>query len=151
MSLVEINWSPGPREIRSFGRVFAIGLTLMVLAGWLIRGGGLVLLRHGRVELGASAMVTIGVAWTVALIAQVSPRLARPFYFAWMAVAFVLGTISSAILMAVLYYALFTPMAAFFRLIRRDVLRRKWPANNNESFWHPVPTEAGTKQYHRQF
>ena len=150
MSFVSINWSPGPRDIRSFGRVLAIGVTLIVVVGWIGRATGLVG-RGGVSRLSTTSVVLVATAWGIALLAQLAPRLARPFYYAWMGLAFVLGTISSTLLLTAVYFALFTPMSLLFRVAKRDALQRRWPPDRHGSFWHVIGGKPQKDQYQKQF
>lgn len=47
-------------------------------------------------------------------------ELLRPIYVAWMVAAFPIGWTISLVVMAAMFYGLFTPIGLFFRLIGRD-------------------------------
>lgn len=55
-----------------------------------------------------------------------APRWLAPIYRAWMGFALVLGAINSRILLGLVFVIAFVPVAAFFRLIGRDVLARRF-------------------------
>jgi hypothetical protein len=138
MSLVSIDWRPEPTALRSFGRTVIIGMTLIaaVLAWWVgKREAGIVALCVGLVIGGAGLTGT---------------RLALPGYWLWMGVAFVMGNITSAVLMGTLYFLVVTPMALLVTLSGRDRLRLKRRAT--ASHWVDLPAPpAVAAEYERQF
>jgi hypothetical protein len=64
-------------------------------------------------------------AVTFALPALVAPMALRPVYRGWMRLARVLNRVMTPLILAVLFYGLFTPVALVMKLIGRDPLRRK--------------------------
>ena len=67
-----------------------------------------------------------------------------------MVLAFPIGWTVSLLLLALVYYAVFTPIAVVFRLIGRDalVLRRQPDA---ASYWREHEAPADVRRYFRQF
>ncbi len=102
---------------------------------------------HGRptlaVGLGVLAVTVgpLGVAW---------PRLIRPVFVGWMALAYPVGWTVSRLVLGVIFYGLFTPVAYVFRMIGRDELALK-PQPHASSFWHFKPQATDKSQYFRQF
>jgi hypothetical protein len=97
------------------------------------------------------------VTWVLAILAVtvgplglLAPQIVRPIFVAWMVVAFPIGWTISRILLAVLFYAVFTPIGFIFRLIGRDALALK-PHPASETYWTPKPTAASARSYFRQF
>lgn len=125
--------SGGTREVRRFGLVLLVGFGLL---------GGL-LFWWGRTGVAAGLWIFGGLAGAFALGL---PRAAAPFHRGWMAVAHVLGRINGAILLALVYVFVVTPLALAFRLIGRDALRlRKRPGA--ATYWEPKPPPAGARSY----
>jgi len=116
MSVVRIDWNPDRAGYRSFGRAVFIGFTLIGLFLWWRWGTA----GHLPWFIGIPAVV-----WALAAFA---PRAARPLYLAWMGIAFVMGTIVSTILLAIIYWIVFGFVALCFRIGGRDRLRLKEPA-----------------------
>ena len=68
-------------------------------------------------------------------------RLLRPIYVGWMVLAFPIGWTVSQVILAVMFFGLFTPIGLVFRLIGRDPLHRA-RRPGVESYWTPKPTPA---------
>ena len=122
---------------RSFGLTFA---TVSALIGawmiWKTRG-------YAAIPLGAAAFFL--------LAALAFPRILHPLNIAWMRLGHLLNRVVSPIVMGVIFFALFTPVAAIMRLRGRDVLHRKFDAAR-ESYWidrNPPGPEGSTfpRQY----
>ena len=100
------------RQLRNFaflvGAVFALlGLWPFIFRGQPLRLWALIV---------AGLLVAPGVLW---------PTLLRPVYRVWMAVGHALGWVNTRIILAVIFYILFTPAAIIMRLLRKDPMRRK--------------------------
>ncbi|OQW95889.1 MAG: hypothetical protein BWK79_00810 [Beggiatoa sp. IS2] len=66
-----------------------------------------------------------GWPWLIAIILTVFaltiPNALRPVYRVWMAIGQVLGRINTWIILAILFYLIFTPMGFLMRLIRKNL------------------------------
>lgn len=125
--------------------------TLRQFAGlWLVFFGGLGLweaLARGHTFLGAGLIVASVVIGAPGLV---RPGLLRPLFVAWMVLAFPIGWTVSLVMLAILYYGLFTPIGLVFRLVGRDALQRtRKPAL--ETYWTPKPTPTDPRRYFKQF
>lgn len=108
------------RALRKFGLTvgavfFAIGLFLL----WRKVEWGLYLTWLG------GPLILLGALW---------PRILRPVYLGWMAMALAIGTVMTAVLLSVFFLLVITPVGLFFRLIGRDVLQRKFD-RQAASYW----------------
>ncbi|MFI5403186.1 MAG: SxtJ family membrane protein [Planctomycetota bacterium] len=149
MSLVKIDWRPDRAGYRKFGVAVFVGFTIIGALVWLF-GGSLAATREaGRLVWGPLPWFTIPTAAILAL-SIVAPRACRPFYIAWMAIAFVMGTVISNLLLAVIYWILFGGIAALFRLRGRDGLLLKKPAAGS-STWTTTSDASSRERYQRQF
>jgi hypothetical protein len=83
------------------------------------------------------------------LLGAAAPAALGPVFTAWMIVAFPIGWVVSRVMLALLFYGVFTPVAFVFRLMGRDVLRRRRPAGG--SYWIPKSQPGDARQYLRQF
>ena len=142
MSLVQINWNPGPRQLRNFGLVLLVGFSVL---------GAVRLLWPAGPQTGRSAVLAVvffGIALVGGGIGLTGTRAALPFYWAWMAIAFVLGGIMSRVLFGLFFYGVLTPLALIMRLTGRDRLQlRRRPT---DSYWHDVPAVSDASRYEHQ-
>ncbi len=78
------------------------------------------------------------------------PGALRPIFVGWMVLAFPIGWTVSLLVLALIFYGLFTPMALVFRLMGRDALDRLREPDR-PSYWQPKPAPADLRRYFRQF
>jgi Saxitoxin biosynthesis operon protein SxtJ len=125
--------------------------TLRQFAGlWLAFFGGMALwqaLVKGRPALGFSIA---GLALVVGLAGLTRPEWVRLIYVGWMILAFPIGWTVSQVMLALMFFGLFTPIGLVFRLIGRDALQRTRPSGR-ESYWDPKPAAADLRRYFKQF
>lgn len=129
MALIRVDWKPDSRKIRQFG--LGIIVFAAILSYW--RGP-----------------VFAGVGLALGLLCAALPELVgRPVYKAWMGVAFVIGSLMSALIMGFIYFGLMTPLALVMRLTGRDALRLKRPAG--ESYWVGLSIPEDKSYFERLF
>jgi len=122
---------------RSFGITFAVVFGL--LGAWLTWRSS----RYGLPALG------IGGAFLV--VALACPIALRPLNKAWMQFGFLLNKIVSPIVLGVIFFVILAPIGIFFRITRRDALRRSFE-RSSQSYWverSPPGPEGNT--FPRQF
>ena len=95
---------------RSFGVTFAVVFCL--IAGWMAWSS-----MPGFVWLISAAGALLAVAW-------IYPRLLRPLNRLWMAFGLLLHRIVSPIVLGVMYFGLFAPIALVLRVKGRDAMRQ---------------------------
>ena len=120
--------------------------------GWLVGGIllaiGLVALWRGR--WGSVAPVVAGVGGLLVLAGSLSPRLLVQPRRAWMAMATVLGKVSTFLILLLIYYLVVTPLGVVMRLTGRDALGRR--TRGRESYWVPYPArQRDPKHYELMF
>jgi hypothetical protein len=124
---------PGDRKFALFvAAVCGVGATWLVFAG---RPNGALVLAVGVLAAG--------------LIAWLKPGLLRPLNQAWMMLGLALGAVIGPIVLGVLFFGLFTPLAIALRLAGRDELRLRRAAPG-ASYWRSrAPLEPGSfgRQY----
>lgn len=148
MSLVKIDWNPDRAGTRKFGIAVFVGFSLIGALSWLF-GGSLAATRAtGHMVFGPLPWFTL-VPAAVLLLSILAPRACRPLYMVWMAVAFVMGTIMSNVLLAFIYWILFGVIATIFKLRRRDRLVLSEPLG--ASTWSDAAAVATKDRYIRQF
>jgi len=133
-----VNWSdisknPPPEILRQFALAcLAFSLLPAVRAGWTP-------LTLALAALGA-VVCLLGLVWPAAL---------RWPYVGAMIAAFPVGWLVSLLVMAVMFYLVFTPLALAFRLAGRDLLRRQ--RVDATTCWLSKPRVTDPCRYLRQF
>jgi hypothetical protein len=128
---------PSPKVLRQFAVLCLVVFGVMAGLGFW-RGHGL------TIGLGiALAGLVVG------LVGVVQPAAIRWVYSGWMIAVFPIGWTLSRLMLAGLFFLVFTPVAVLFRLIRRDVLHLR--QQDERSYWIPKAGAASADQYYRQF
>ena len=99
--------------------------------------------RRARVPAGDPGLTVgpVGIIW---------PQALRPIFVAWMVLAFPIGWTMSQVILGLMFYGVFTPIALIFRIIGRDPLQRARPQGVT-SYWTPKATPADPRRYFKQF
>ena len=123
---------------RSFGFTFAV--VFGIVAAWLLYKGS----AHW------SAALAISAAFAAAAVLYA--RVLRPLNVAWMWFGGVLNRIVSPIILGLIYFAVFTPVALFFAARGRDPLNRKFEPSK-PSYWldRTPPGPDAERSFPRQF
>ena len=137
--------SPGPRDLRKFGLLFCV--LSAALAGYLVWSRGV----DAATVPGASSAALL-------LLSLGLPSLLKPVWWPWMVVARVLGFVNSHLLLAVVFYLMFTPIGLVMRLLGRDPLgdrdfgRARQIAADGGSLWQRrEKAQLSLHHYERQF
>ena len=147
MTLISLNLSPSPRQLRQFGAigVFAFGLI-----------GAAVYVRHVffGVHVSPQTAHVLGIVmWTLALAcgaaAAVAPALLRPLYIGLSAIGYPIGLVVSHVVLAILFYGVITPVGLIMRLAGRDPMQRAFRPDLN-SYWQERPPATDARRYFRQ-
>ena len=108
--------APDRQELRKFGLIFATGMVTIfgLLLPWLAE-------RPWPMW-----------PWIVAAVfagsALVLPVALKPVYFLWMKIGHVLGLINTRIILGVVFFLIFTPVALLFHLLGKDPMQRRMNA-----------------------
>jgi TRAP-type C4-dicarboxylate transport system permease small subunit len=137
-----MQWSevvaPPPRKLlRQFAGLFLV--FFLGVAGWRVW--------HGHADRWAAALATMAIV--VGVAGLVRPSAVRVIYTGWMIVAFPIGFIVSRVALAIVFYAIFTPVAVVFRMMRRDELQLRQP-DDRRSYWQPKSIPEDVREYLRQ-
>lgn len=137
MALVQIDWNPGPKVMRTFA--WSLVATAALLAGVF-----------GLWKGHPSAYVVGGVLAVAGLLALVGPAwLKRPIYLGFTGPAWVMGNVISRVLVGTVFYLMVTPMGLVARAFGRDPLERR---AKKASYWHPLDTGSNAPEsYQRPF
>lgn len=134
----DLNFHPPRRTLRQFA-----GLWIVFLAGLAAWQG----LARDRPTVG---LVLLTLALTIGPLGLIWPGFIRPIFVGMSVATFPIGWVMSKVLMAAVFYLVFTPVALFFRLIGRDPLERRLDPNR-ASYWTPKPQPSGPRSYFHQF
>ncbi len=138
MTIADFNLKPSARMLREFGIIALFGFGLVGgLVGW-------------KWDAWMVSYVLWGLGVVSILLGLVQPRLLLPLYMILMVVAFPIGFVISNVILLVLYFGLFTPMALVFRMVGRDTMHRKFDPEAG-SYWvertDSKPVAQRFKQY----
>lgn len=115
--------NPSRKQLRDFG--LGVGAVLLLV-------GGVLLWRHPSwnahwaVWAVGSLLIVLGAA---------APLLLKRAYQPWMALAFVLGVVTSTVLLSALYLLVLPLFRLGARLAGKDSLERDWSPGMQESYW----------------
>lgn len=85
------------------------------------------------------------------ILAVLSPVLLRPIYIFWMKLALVLSRVNTRIILFVLYYLIFTPVALGMKLFGVDLLARKIEKKKQTYWKEKEERKMGLSGYEKQF
>ena len=107
---------PGRQELRKFGFVFATGMVLIfgLFFPWVLE-------RPSPSWPWIAAAVFAGTA-------LVLPLALKPVFIVWMKIGHVLGWINTRIILGVVFFAIFAPVALLLRLLGKDAMHRQLDA-----------------------
>ncbi len=148
MAMMEVNWNPPAKQLRSFGWICLVAFG--ALGAWLRYRQTLFGFEFQPDTAAMVARALWGIAAVSALLALVAPRALRPLHVLLTAISLPIGLVISHVLMALLYYGLFTPLALIFRIMGRDALQRRFEPDA-ATYWTRRKPVTDRKQYFRQF
>jgi hypothetical protein len=123
---------------REFGLI--VGGVFVLLSAWWLYRGRLPILSRMALPVGALLI----------LLALVFPRALKYPNKAWMALAEVLGFVSSRIILALVFFLIVTPIGVIKRLSGWDPLHRRSGSRN--SYWRPYSErQKDVRHYEKMF
>lgn len=137
MALVSINWNPNSRDLRKFGVSMIVGFAII----------GTIFLVVLERPMAATVCYVFGAV--AGVLGLTGTKIALPVYWAWMAIAFVMGNLVSRVLLTLFYYLLITPMGLARRFMGQDPLQLHRRAVT--TYWRDLPPPPDAKRYERQF
>ena len=145
--MIQLDLSPDRGKLRNFGFIAcAAFLMLAAYATWRQSLFG--------ITLGGATDTLVTVFSAVAIVSLgfslVWPTGNRALYVVLTLVTFPIGIVVSNVMLVILFYGLFTPIALVFRLMGRDALNRRFEPDL-ESYWVPYPQRKDPSHYFRQF
>jgi hypothetical protein len=125
--------------------------TLRQFAGlWVVFFGGIAAYQYFGKGHATAAVVLAILAVTIGPMGLAWPKAIKPIFVAWMVLAFPIGWTVSTVMLAALYYGIFTPLGLLFRLRGRDLLSLSRRPDRG-SYWTPKPVVTDMKRYLREF
>ena len=118
---------------RSFGVLFCI--VFAIIAVWPIMNDG------------SLRIWPIPISFIFLVLGLLNSKLLSPLNLVWVKFGEFLGRIIAPIIMAIIYFAIVTPIGLFMRLIGKDLLNIKFLKNN--SYW--IKREKNIGSMKRQF
>jgi hypothetical protein len=138
MRFSDIDFTPPRRKLRQFAALWIVFFA--ALAAWQAWG-------HERWTLAA----VLGIlAVTVGPVGLARPEWLRPIFVGWMVLVFPIGWLVSHVVLAVMFYGLFTPLGLLFRLTGRDALGLRCQKDST-TYWQAKPQATNLRRYFRQF
>lgn len=138
MTWSDLDLHPTRTKLRSFALLFlAVTAALACWQTWA----------HDRL-FAAAALLATGAF--VGILGLTVPRAVRPIYLGMTLGTFPLGWIMSHLLLGLVYFGLFTPLAIAFRLVGRDLLKRKLAASA-ATYLRPRSNQPASTSYFRPY
>ena len=139
MSIVQINTDPSRRQLNQFGFIWM---------GFVAFFGGVAYLKFHNPPLAYGLWIA---AVVVPVIGWLAPPFMRAVFVGMSYVAWPIGFVVSHVVLAVVYYAVLTPIGLVMRLVGYDPMQRRFEADA-DSYWNERATAADDpKRYFRQF
>jgi hypothetical protein len=134
----DIQFDPPLKMLRQFAALWLVIFGAMAIWQILVRG---------HTVLGT----VIGIlALTIGPIGLIRPAWMRYIYVGMTILAFPIGWTVSLVLLAIIFYGVFTPVSLVFRVLGRDaLLRLRHP--ECESYWVQKPAPTDVRRYFKQF
>jgi hypothetical protein len=138
MNWSDLPWRPASRTLRQFAGLWLVFFA--ALSCW-----------HGLVEQRwALGLFLAGLAVTIGPLGLLWPQAVRPLFVGWTVLVFPIGWTISHLVLALVYYGLFTPVGLLMRLAGRDPLALRRPALG-DTCWRAKPQPRDIHSYLRQF
>jgi hypothetical protein len=138
MAMVAIDWDPQPKQLRQFAWIG--GAVLLLLGAWRLA-------EHGWSSLPA---MLFGCGGLLAVVGISQPQSLRHVYIGAMAATYPIGWAMSHVILSLIYFGVFTPVALAFRMVGRDPLERRFE-REAATYWRPKRRTANMRRYLRQY
>ena len=94
-------------------------------------------------------VVSIILFLLTAIITLTKPSLLSPFNRFWMSIGFIIGRVVSPIVLGIIFFLVFSPIAIIMRLFGRDELNLK--SKNADTFWKNRSDKIKPESFKNQF
>jgi hypothetical protein len=137
LKVSEIRKLASDRTIRQFGALSLIFAFIIAGIQW----------QRGHSMTWSAAIMVLGAA--LCLASQITPKLVRPLFIGWMILLIPINWIVSHVILAAMFFLVFTPIGLCRRLMGADALRLKKPSD--DSYWQNRPQTTDKRRYLRQY
>jgi len=138
MSLISINHHPPRRQLNHFGFLWLVFLGIFGALSWF---------KSGNHQAG---LIFWAVAAIVPILGWIFPAFMRLVFLGLSYAAFPIGFVVSHVILALVYYLVFTPVGLLMRIFGYDPMERKLQ-RGAETYWTTRPEDVEAKQYFHQF
>lgn len=126
-----------PEEMRPYATAGIVVFAVLAVA-----------FKFAWIPVGAWGMIGLAAFFLVG--GFVMPDLLRPVYFMALVATFPLGLVMGPVVLGIMFYGVFTPVAFIFKLMGRDPMTRKFDPNA-QTYWVEHDPAASAKRYFKQF
>jgi apolipoprotein N-acyltransferase len=137
MALIRIDHHPSPRQLRIFAAAWLVFFAALGVLAWRRGSSGTAL----SLAIAAVAVPAIGLFWG---------ELLRWVYVGMSYLAFPIGFVLSHVILAIVYYLVFTPIGLVMRLCGYDPMQRRFDPQAR-SYWSRRAAAPEPGRYFRQF
>jgi len=134
---VPVNLNPDRRTLQQFGWLCLVIFGAIAVAGFV-----------------KSGLNAFSIVWAVSgalggLLGWLRPQWLKWIFVTWIILVFPIGWVMSKVLLAAMYFGVFTPIGMILRMAGKDPLRLKRPPG--DSYWQTRPVRADLRRYFRQY
>jgi len=144
--MTDIQWRPSDRRLRQFS-VLCVAFSSALMIRWISRLGQPSSMSY---RLAFLLLIGLAIVLLLGLVGIFKPAFIRPLYVGWMIGVLPISWTVSKLILAVLFYGVFTPLGLFFRILGRDALGLKLQPET-DSYWIPKETPDDLGRYFQQF
>ena len=138
MALIEVNWNPKEKDLRSFGWIGLVACCILA---------GLLYLLKGLAIKWICAIIALGLV--IFISSLVCLKVTRLIYIGLTAVTLPIGMAVSFVILTLFFYLIITPVGLVFRLIGRDSMNRKFDSNVDSYWVKHRPTRKRERYFHQ--
>ncbi len=139
--MIKIDFHPSTKILKEFAWIALFGFPLMAtMLMWL----------HLDWQPNALVYTLYALGPVTLLLRFIHPKAVQPIYIGLSLLAIPIGWVVSNILLRVIYYLLFTPMALWFRIIGKDAMNRSLQPEA-ETYWQDHPQNRRPASYLRLY
>ena len=135
----QISSSATIKQIRQFGLL--VGIVLVAAGSWQLYRQIYPIVRIVLWSIGGFLFAG-GLLW---------PQILKPLYVLWMLLAHMLSWVNTRIILGVIFYLIFTPIALVMRIAQRDGLQKKINKNASSYWTQRTAPENIKEHFERQF
>ena len=135
----QISSSATIKQIKQFG--FLVGIVLITIGCWQF---------YCQIY-PTTRVVLCGIGGFLFTSGLLLPEILKPFYILWMLLAHVLSWVNTRIILGLIFYLIFAPIALIMKMIKRDSLQRKIDKGASSYWVQRTMPENIKEHFERQF